>query len=291
LQSDRAKPALSKGRKVEHGVTWLNFLPGYHQIQAYLQQTQHGLLFGTHVIIQHVAAAIIVAFIVLLLAIFARADIKRAKDGGIVPEARISLRNIIEMALEGLYGQMQNIIGKEARRYFPVIATLALFIFVSNVIGLFPGMASPTDNWNTTFACSIFVFLYYNFHGLRVNGLAHIGHMANPTGMWWGWFLAPLMFPIEVVSHIARPFSLGVRLSANMMGDHAVLLAFLGLVPIVVPLPFMALGLMVCTIQTLVFCLLSMIYIALAVQEAHHGDDHEHAHGDAHAHGHEAAHA
>lgn len=262
---------------MEHGVTWLNFLPGYHQLQAYLQSSQHGLLFGTHVVIQHVVAAIVVAIIVLWLAATTRADLKRASDGGIVPEPKISVRNIIEMALESLYGLMQNMIGKEARRYFPVIATLALFIFVSNVIGLFPGMASPTDNWNTTFACSIFVFLYYNFHGLRVNGLAHIGHMANPTGMWWGWFLAPLMFPIEVVSHLARPFSLGVRLSANMMGDHAVLIAFLGLVPIIVPMPFIALGLIVCTVQTLVFCLLSMIYIALAVQEAHH-DDHEHEH-------------
>jgi F-type H+-transporting ATPase subunit a len=267
---------------MEHGITWLNFLPGYHQLQEYLRTTHHGVLFGTHVIIQHVAAATVVALIVLWLAVTARADLNKAKDGGIIPEPTISVRNLVEMVLEALYGQMQNIIGKEAHRYFPVIATLALFIFFSNVIGLFPGMASPTDNWNTTFACSIFVFLYYNFHGLRVNGFGHIAHMANPIGLWWGWFLAPLMFPIEVVSHLARPFSLGVRLSANMMGDHAVLLAFLGLVPIIVPLPFMALGLMVCTIQTLVFVLLSVIYVALAVQEAHHGDEHTHAH-EAHA--------
>lgn len=263
---------------MEHGSTWLNFLPGFVQIQHYLQTQQKGVLFGNAAAFQHVAAALVVALIVLWLGITTRSDIKKAKDGGIVPEPKISIRNLIEMALEALYGQMQTIIGKEARRYFPVISMLALFIFTSNVIGLFPGMSSPTDNWNTTFACSIFVFLYYNFHGLRVNGMAHIAHMANPTGMWWGWFLAPLMFPIELVSHIARPFSLGVRLAANMMGDHAVLTAFLGLVPILVPLPFMVLGLMVCSIQTLVFCLLSMIYIGLAVQEAHHGDDHGHAH-------------
>ena len=270
---------------MEHGLTWLNFIPGYAQLEQYLDANYHGMLFGEHVIIQHVAAALVVTLIVLWLAVSTKADISRSKDGGIVPEPKISLRNLIEMALEALYGQARAIIGEtQARRYFPVIAMLALFIFVSNVIGLFPGFASPTSNWNTTFACSIFVFLYYNFHGLRVNGFGHIAHMANPTGMWWGWFLAPLMFPIEVVSHFARPFSLGVRLSANMTGDHAVLMAFHGLVPIFVALPFMGLGLMVCVIQTLVFCLLSMIYIALAVQEAHHGDDHghDHAHTEAH---------
>ncbi|MBC7793642.1 MAG: F0F1 ATP synthase subunit A, partial [Clostridia bacterium] len=225
--------------------------------------------------------------IVLWLAVSTKADIARSKNGGIIPEPKVTLRNLVEMALEALYGQARSIIGEtEARRYFPVIAMLALFIFVSNVIGLFPGFASPTSNWNTTFACSIFVFLYYNFHGLRVNGLMHIGHMANPTGMWWGWFLAPLMFPIEVVSNLARPFSLGVRLSANMMGDHAVLMAFHGLVPILLALPFMGLGLMVCVIQTLVFCLLTMIYIALSVQESHH-DDHghdDHRHDEGHSH-------
>ena len=106
-----------------------------------------------------------------------------------------------------------------------------------------------------------------------MHGMGHIAHMANPAGEWWGWFLAPLMFPIELVSHCARPFSLGVRLAANMVGDHAVLFAFLGLVPIIVPLPFLGLGLMVCMIQTLVFILLSMIYIGMAVEDTH-GDEH-----------------
>ena len=110
-------------------------------------------------------------------------------------------------------------------------------IFFSNLLGLIPGFAPPTDNWNTTFACSIFVFLYYNWHGVRAHGIGHLTHIANPVGTWWGWFLSPLMFPIELVSHIARPMSLGIRLSANMVGDHAVVAAFLGLVPILVPLP------------------------------------------------------
>ncbi|RYF04349.1 MAG: ATP synthase F0 subunit A, partial [Deltaproteobacteria bacterium] len=177
------------------------------------------------------------------------------------------------VALEALYSQSRQIIGPDCARYFPMLATFTLFIFVSNVLGLIPGFAPPTDNWNTTFACGIFVFIYYNYHGIRTHGLGHIAHMANPVGEPWGWLLAPLMFPIELVSHCARPFSLGVRLAANMVGDHAVLLGFLGLVPILVPLPFMVLGLMVSLIQTLVFVLLSMIYIGMATADAHHGAD------------------
>jgi F-type H+-transporting ATPase subunit a len=281
---------------MDHHTTWLSFLPGYAQFQEYLRHTQEGavghakgLLFGQEtMIIQHVGAAFIVMLVVLFLSLRARADMARAGEGAVIPAPGLSARNFFEVLLETLYKQMGQIIGgAEVKRYFPVIATLALFIFFSNILGLIPGMSAPTSNWNTTFACSIFVFLYYNFHGLRVNGMGHIAHMANPAGVWWGWFLAPLMFPIEIVSHIARPFSLGVRLAANMTGDHAVLSAFLGLMPILLPLPFFFLGLMVCVIQTIVFSLLSIVYIGLAVQEAHHGDEHHEEHGAAHpAHAH-----
>lgn len=266
-----------------HGVTWFSFLPGYQQIEVYLQSQSHGIIFGRVLVIQHVAAAILVSFIVLMLGLRARADLLRAGDNAVIPDPRPSVRNFLEVILEALYHQMRTIIGKDAARYFPVLGTLALFIFFSNLLGLIPGFIPPTDNWNTTFACGGFVFLYYNWHGMREHGLGHIAHMANPIGQWWGWFLAPLMFPIELVSHIARPFSLGIRLAANMVGDHAVLSAFLGLVPILVPLPFLALGLIVSVVQTLVFVLLTMIYIGLAVASSH--DEHEESdkHG-AHAH-------
>jgi F-type H+-transporting ATPase subunit a len=267
---------------MDHGITWLNFLPGYQQIEAYLQSTGVGLISGRPVLFQHVAAALLVGLILLLVGSRARTQLNAAEGGGVVPEAGISVRNIIEMFLEAVYGQMKSIIGPEASRYFPVIATLALYILICNLMGLIPGFLPPTDNWNTTFACAFFVFIYYNYHGLRVNGIHHIAHMANPVGETWGWFLAPLMFPIEIVSHIARPFSLGVRLATNMIGDHAVLGAFIGLVPILVPIPFLALGLLVCCVQTMVFVLLSIIYIALAVEEAHH-DDHHHEGAGAHA--------
>ena len=265
---------------MDHGVSWLSFLPGYDQINAYLSHHK-GIVSGEAAVFQHVAAALLVMLVLFILSFRASGQLKAAKDGGIVPDAEISIRNIFELVLESLYNQMKNIIGDDAARYFPVIGTLALYIFFCNVLGLIPGFLPPTDNWNTTFSCAIFVFFCYNYHGLRVNGIQHIVHLANPIGETWGWFLAPLMFPIEVISHLARPFSLGVRLATNMVGDHAVLAAFLGLVPVLLPIPFLGLGLLVCTIQTLVFVLLSIIYIALAVEEGHHGDEH---HADDHAH-------
>jgi F-type H+-transporting ATPase subunit a len=258
---------------MEHGVSWLSFLPGFHELEKSLRHIQaHGLL-GQPVVLQHVVAALLVFGLIMMVAAKARMELNSAKDGGLVPERRVSVRNFIEVVLEALYGQMKQILGDDAKRYFPVIASLAFFIFFSNMLGLIPGFLPPTDNWNTTFACSIFVFLYYNYHGIRQNGLGHFAHMANPTGQWWGWFMMPLMLPIEIVSHFARPFSLGVRLSANMIGDHAVLAAFLGLVPFIVPIPFLALGFFVCVIQTFVFVLLSTIYIALSVADSH-GDEH-----------------
>lgn len=255
-----------------HGITWLSFLPGYFQAEAFLRHYSQGIL-GNPLLLQHVVAGLLVALVVVWVAFKTRKGLDAAENGGLIPDGKVSLFAMVEAAMAGLHGQMRDIVGPKSDRYFPVIGSLALFIFFSNILGLVPGFAPPTDNWNTTFACGIFVFLYYNFHGLRVHGMGHIKHLANPMGAWWGWFLAPLMFPIELVSHMGRPFSLGVRLAANMMGDHAVVFAFLGLVPIVVPLPFLILGLLVCVVQTVVFILLSMIYIGLAVADSHDHDD------------------
>lgn len=257
---------------MDHHTTWITLFPGYAALNAWVQRLQPTGILGNPVVIQHVLAALLTVTVVLLLAWRTRSDLRRAGMNAVVPGPEISVRNVFEATAEALLAQMHQIIGKDARRYFPVLFSLTLFIAFSNLLGLVPGFTPPTDNWNTTFACGLFVFVYSNYHGLRSHGLQHIGHMANPTGAWWGWFLAPLMFPIELVSNLARPFSLGVRLAANMVGDHAVLLGFLSLVPILIPLPFMALGLLVSLVQTLVFVLLSIIYISLAVTGEHHDE-------------------
>jgi F-type H+-transporting ATPase subunit a len=138
-------------------------------------------------------------------------------------------------------------------------------------LGLIPGFSPATDNFNTTLALGIFVFLYYNYQGIKEQGLwGHIKHFMGPV-----WYLAILIFPIELISHAVRPLSLGLRLQGNMKGDHLVLSIFSGLVPYLVPIPFYVIGLFVCFMQAFVFTLLTMVYISLSTATHDHG---EHAH-------------
>ncbi len=251
-----------------HGMSWFNFLPFYENIQHFFTQ-----LAGEQIYIQHVLSAFLTMIVIGFVAIRARITLAKSADHGLIPDEKISIKNVIELILEALYNLMKQIIGKDSDRYFLLIASLAFFIFFNNILGLIPGFIPPTDNINTTAACAVVVFLYYHYHGIRVNGFHHITHIANPVGTWWGWFLAPLMLPIELISHFARPLSLSLRLMGNMTGDHMVIAIFLGLIPFVVPLPFLIMGFLVCVIQTMVFCLLSTVYVSLAVaheEEGHH---------------------
>jgi F-type H+-transporting ATPase subunit a len=191
-------------------------------------------------------------------------------DDHIVPSAKFSVLNFFELILQVLMNVMKEIIGPDFKRHVPFVGTLALFILFSNLLGMVPGLAPATDNLNTTLACGLLVFIYFNVQGLRVNGIAHFTHLANPVGAWWGWFLAPLMFPIELIGLVVRPFSLAIRLAGNVIGDHKVTFAFAGMMPLLLPLPLFVLGLMVSLIQTAVFCLLTCVYISLHTQEEAH---------------------
>ena len=264
-----------------HGVTWFHFLPGYKQLEAYFHHNweQSALVGSSAFAIQHVVGAILVLLVLMLFSLMANRRLKNIEDN-IIPSDKFGVFTLFELVIEMVAGMMRDIIGPQWKRYFPIIGTLALYIFFCNVLGLIPGFDPPTNNVSTNAACALTVFLYYNYHGIRVNGIGHITHMANPMGVWWGWFLSPIMFPIELIGHLARPLSLTLRLMGNMTGDHAVVLGFAALVPMIVPIPFQILGLLVCAIQAMVFCLLSMVYIGIAVEEQHHGDE-EHAHAPA----------
>jgi len=260
---------------MDHHTSWLSFLPKYANLRDYLAHHYGSTTVipagGTITTVHHIYAALIVFFILAGTSALARSrfvDLEKA----VAPPRTFGVVAFYELFVETIVGFMASIIGPTYKRYVPVIGTLALFILVSNLMGLIPGMVPATDNLNTTFACSIIVFLYFNFHGLRVHGFGHITHLANPTGQWWGWFLAPLMFPIELVGLLVRPVTLAIRLCANMIGDHAILFAFAGILPFLVPLPFYVLGLLVCLIQTAVFTILSCVYISLHASEAeaHH---------------------
>lgn len=214
----------------------------------------------------HIVTAALIAVVILTCAALYRLSLKSI-DQEIVPDGRVSLKNVMQFSVEKLLEMMEGIMGHDAKHYFPLIGALFIYIFLNNLMGVIPGFVPATDNINTTVACSITVFVFYNVVGIRTQGLKnYIAHFMGP--IWW---LAWLMLPIELISHLVRPVSLGVRLFGNITGDHMVMGIFSGLVPLVVPVIFMLLGIFVSFIQAFVFSLLSSVYIGLAVaHEEHH---------------------
>jgi F-type H+-transporting ATPase subunit a len=170
-------------------------------------------------------------------------------------------------------------VGTNGLRYFPVIATFGVLILVSNVMGLVPGLLPPTAATSVTFALGISSFVYYNYIGIRENGLVgHLKHFAGPIP-----WLAVLMFPIELISNLVRPMSLGIRLFGNLFGDEQILGTISSLVQWIVPVLVMPLSLFVAFMQTFIFVLLSILYISEVSH--HHEEGHHEAHEGAHAHG------
>lgn len=174
------------------------------------------------------------------------------------------LQNAFEVMIEGVRGLVEDSMGPEGKKFFPLIATLAFFILISNLLGVFPGFESPTANLNTTVAMALVVFVLTHVIGIKVHGFKYIKQFMGPV-----WWMTPIMLPIEIVSHLARPLSLSVRLFGNIRGEDLVLAIVLMLVPFLMPLPVVILMIFTSIIQTLVFMMLSMIYISLAMQEAH----------------------
>lgn len=222
---------------------------------------------------------VFMAFLLMLvigyLTLEVRGVVKRLKESTI-PEEELTLRTFLEVFFEFFYNMAKSIMGeKSAKRYFPIIGASAIFIFVSNCMGLVPGMIPPTSSLNVTAGCAILVFLLFNFYGIKENGMGYFKHMAG-----WGVFnsfvanlaLAILMFPIELISICVRPVTLSIRLMMNMAVDHLLVTMFMGFFAILVPLPIMMLGIIVICVQTLVFCMLTSIYIGLATEHAeeHH---------------------
>ncbi len=184
------------------------------------------------------------------------------------------LQNLVEVVIEGFGGLLDQMIGRQGRQFLPFIGTTGLFILTSNLLGNIPGFQPPTANLNTNVALAVTVFIYYNYSGIRKHGLLnYLKHFCGPV-----WWLAPLMFPIEFIGHLARPVSLSIRLFGNMFGEEAVITILLALVWLVMPY-FIWLGIMLplslftAAVQTFIFIMLSMVYIAGAVEEGH-GEEH-----------------
>ena len=176
------------------------------------------------------------------------------------------LANFAEVMVQGILNFLSGIIrhGVGARPVMPLLGTYLLFIFILNFSGLFPGFNPPTDQFNITISFAIVIFLVTHFLGMRQHGGHYIQQFLGPMPV-----LAPLMFPIELISHLVRPLSLSIRLFGNMTGDHKVLVIFSSILAVGLPIPFLGLGLLVSVLQAFVFVLLSAIYFEQAMSEAH----------------------
>ncbi|MBQ8610004.1 MAG: F0F1 ATP synthase subunit A [Campylobacter sp.] len=197
---------------------------------------------------------ILVAIIVLIVAKMATNSMQLVPRG---------TQNLLEAYLEGIVSMGRDVMGSDelARKYLPLVATIGLIVLTSNLIGIIPGFEAPSSSLNLTLCLALCVFLYYNFEGIRTQGvIKYFAHFMGPNK-----FLAPLMFPIEIVSHLSRIVSLSFRLFGNIKGDDLFLMVVLSLAPWVAPLPAFALLTFMALLQTFIFMILTYVYLAGAV--------------------------
>ena len=210
-------------------------------------------------------AAIDATIVTGLLIVFAFIAGRRFRSSDMVePEGKVSLAFFAEFAIGGLLKFFDSIMEHGSRKLFFFLGTFAFFILGNNLIGLIPGFNPPTDQYNVTITLALMTFLTAHFIGIKKHGLHYITKFFGPV-----WWLAPVMFPIEIISHLARPLSLSMRLFGNMTGDHKALSIFLGFGIWLLPAVFYGLGTFVSFMQTFVFVLLAAVYFDDALAEAH----------------------
>lgn len=215
----------------------------------------------------HVATGLAVGGLLVVGAVAGRVALGNG-EAAVAPASRFSLKGIYELLLEFIVGLAEMVIGEEGKKFVPLFAATFLFVFVHNFIGLLPGMTPATDNINTTLALGIFTFIVYNIYGFKEHGIGYLKQFLGPV-----WWLAFLMLPIELIGHMVRPLTLGLRLYGNIMADHTVVSVFVGMFEnlwfIPVPMIFYGMGIFVATMQAFVFTMLSMIYVSMAISHDH----------------------
>lgn len=205
----------------------------------------------------YIAMEVLAVMILIFIFFVVRSRLSVEKPNGI--------QHLAEMVHDFITNQSEEIIGEHSEGFTPFLTALFLFILVSNLIGLIPTLESPTSAIEITLGCALVAFIYYNVQGIRAQGpIGYLKHFMGPV-----WWLAWLLFPIEIISHLARIMSLSIRLYANMFAGDAVTNAFFGLIPIGVPAIFLMLHVAVSLLQAYIFTLLTTIYLQGAVAHEH----------------------
>lgn len=246
------------------GFSWMQLLPGVYNDSLL---SSIGVNVDTATVL---TSFLIVVPTVTILALLGRMSLNKAmaRDGlaRFEADAVLTPRTAAELFAEAIFSILDSVLSrKDARAFFSLIASLFVFIFVSNILGIFPGFLPPTDNANTNFGMAAIVFLVFNAVGLWRNWFGYFRHMMGPVLA-----LSFLVFPIEVISLFVRPFSLWVRLTGNIFGDHMVFALMSEIVPWGVPAIFLGLAIFVSLVQAFVFSLLTTVYIGLSVPHEEH---------------------
>lgn len=214
----------------------------------------------------HIQTLIAATLIVVLLAWRVGATLG---PEALIPDGRFTLRNIVEVLFEGICSLARDVMGHDWKKFMPLIGTLGLFILVSNLMGIIPGLGGPTSYVETNLAWAIIAVTTAEIATIRVQGFAGWAKHMSPGPIW----LAPLLFPIEVFSHLIRYASLTIRLTANMFADHTLLAIFLSgfgaFIAVVFPWVILGLGVFVCFVQAFIFTFLAMLYIGMGIEESH----------------------
>ena len=227
----------------------------YRPVNALWHSVQHAFPWD---IPDHIIMALLVLAISAVLFPLAARRISKDNPG--------PLQHILELVIAGLRSLSDDVVGHSGRQYLPIITAFAVFIFISNIFGLFFFLQPPTANPNTTFGLAIVAFCYYNWQGIRTQGFFHyLKHFAGPV-----WWLAPLFFVIEMIGNFARILSLGMRLFGNIFGEHSATGVFMGMLPFLIPWPMMGLGIFGAFLQTFVFIMLTMVYLGGATATEEH---------------------
>jgi len=224
--------------------------PAYHAMEAFWNE------WGVqHVDLNNVMNSWLVMLILVVAAIMVRGSLQ------LIPRGAQNFWEVVVSTLEDIVTQT---IGEHGKPYFPLIATLALFILSCNLIGIIPWFQSSTNNLNTTLALALISFVTTHYVGIKTHGVKYVKHFLGPVP-----WLIPLMLPIEIIGHLSRILSLSFRLFGNIMGEDLAIIILTILVPWLVPLPMMFLQVFTSFIQTLVFIMLTMMYIHGSLEEAH----------------------
>jgi F-type H+-transporting ATPase subunit a len=216
-----------------------------------------------------IAALLFLGFCVMGRMALQRAQARRGLEKYFTDERPTAL-SLVEVYAIGIRGLMSDLLGrKDVRTFFPLIAGLFGYIFLSNIQGIFPGFLPPTDNINANVGMALVVFLVFNWVGFSRDAVGYVKHLWGPV-----FVLGVLLFPIEVISLFIRPISLTIRLTANMFGDHQVFVILSDMIPVVLPSALLGLACLVSTIQAFVFSLLTVIYINLSLPHHEHDGAH-----------------